>query len=123
MAEKQNRFSIIKRLLSFRYAFRGIFFMIRTQHNAWIHLFASMVVIVAGFWFSISTTEWMMVIISIGLVLAAEAFNTAIELLVDKISPDYDEKAGIIKDVAAGAVLFTAVTAAAVGIIVFGTKL
>jgi diacylglycerol kinase (ATP) len=64
-----------------------------------------------------------LVIISIGLVFAAEAFNTAIELLVDKISPDYDEKAGLIKDVAAGAVLFTAIAAAAVGIIVFVPKL
>lgn len=123
MNKKPDNFTVRKRLQSFRYAFRGIKYLLKTQHNAWIHLCASLIVIFAGFWFSISTTEWVLVGLAIGLVFTAETFNTAIELLVDKISPEYDKKAGIIKDVAAGAVLFSAIAAAVVGLIVFGTKI
>lgn len=123
MNNKPDNFSARKRLLSFRYAFRGIRYMLKTQHNAWIHLFAAFVVIFAGFWFSVSTTDWVLIVLAIGFVFTAETFNTAIELMVDKISPEYDNKAGIIKDVAAGAVLFSAIAAAVVGIIVFGTKM
>jgi len=123
MSQKPVKFSISKRLMSFKYAFKGIFFMLKTQHNAWIHCVAAIAVIVAGCWFSISSSEWALVILTIGMVFAAETFNTAIEMLVDKISPEYDKKAGIIKDVAAGAVLFSAIAAAVVGMIVFGTKL
>jgi len=123
MNNKPGRFSVRKRVQSFRYAFGGIGYMLKTQHNAWIHLLAAVAVVVAGWWFSVSAEEWILLVISIGMVFAAEAFNTAIELMVDKISPDYDKKAGIIKDVAAGAVLFTAIAAAVVGIVVFGTKM
>ncbi len=110
-------------LLSFKYAIKGIYLLLATQRNARIHLSAMVLVIFGGFYFSISTSEWIAVIISIGIVFAAEAFNTTIEKLVDMVSPEFNKSAGRIKDVAAGAVLFTAIAAAIVGIIIFGPKL
>ena len=109
-------------LLSFKYAINGIYLLMTTQRNALIHLAATVLVIFGGFYFSISTTEWLVVIFSIGIVFAAEAFNTAIEQLVNLVSPEFNKSAGRIKDLAAGAVLFAAVAAAIAGIIIFGPK-
>jgi diacylglycerol kinase len=75
--------------------------------------------IILGFVFNINTTQWIAVVLSIGLVLAAEVFNSAIEALVDMVSPVYNKKAGIVKDMAAAAVLTTAIMAVIVGIIIF----
>jgi len=74
----------------------------------------------AGWWFHISITEWMMVIVVIGLVLVAELLNTAIEKLVDLVQPDYHPLAGKVKDMAAGGVFIAATTALVIGILVFG---
>jgi len=76
----RQKFSIRKRILSFKYAFRGIVYLLKTQHNAWIHSLAAIFVIVAGFYFSVSTTEWMILTLTIGTVFMAEAVNTAIAL-------------------------------------------
>ena len=108
-----------KRIKSFGYAFKGIASLIKKEHNAWIHCTAIGVVTLAGFYFDITPTEWCIVVICFGLVLAAEGFNTAIERLVDLVSPDYHPIAGDVKDVAAGAVLICAIAAAIVGMIVF----
>ena len=108
-----------KRIKSFGYAFKGIASLIKKEHNAWIHCLAIVVVTLAGLYFSITKTEWCIVILCFGLVLAAEGFNTAIERLVDLVSPDYHPIAGDVKDVAAGAVLICAIAAAIVGMIVF----
>lgn len=121
--KKNKRNPVYSTLLSFKYAIKGIYFLLATQRNARIHLAATVLVIFSGFYFSISSTEWMIVIIAIGLVFAAEAFNTAIEQLVDMASPGFNKSAGRIKDVAAGAVLITAIAAAIVGIIIFGPKI
>jgi len=115
-------FSFRQRLRSFRYASRGISFMVKTQHNFWIHLAIAVLVIIAGFFFCISLTEWALVIFAIGLVLSAEAFNSAIEQLTDLISPDINPRAGRVKDLAAGAVLLTAVVAALIGLLIFVPK-
>jgi diacylglycerol kinase (ATP) len=120
--EKNKPNPVYKTLLSFTYAIKGIYLLLATQRNAWIHLAATILVIFGGFYFSISTTEWMAVIFSIGIVFAAEAFNTAIEQLVDLVSPEVNKSAGRIKDLAAGAVLFAAIAAAIAGIIIFGPK-
>jgi diacylglycerol kinase (ATP) len=121
---KANKpFSIKSRIMSFKYALNGILQVIKSQHNAWIHLAAAVSVLLAGLWLGISATEWVAVILSTGMVLSAEAFNTAIELLVDKISPQQNPIAGKIKDVAAAAVLFVAGAAAIVGLIIFVPKL
>ena len=108
-----------KRIKSFGYAFKGIASLIKKEHNAWIHCTAIVVVTLAGFYFDITPTEWCIVVICFSLVLAAEGFNTAIERLVDLVSPDYHPIAGDVKDVAAGAVLICAIAAAIVGMIVF----
>ncbi len=112
-----------KRINSFKYAFTGIATLVRTQVNAKVHLVCAVLVIGAGCFFSISFVEWCLVVIAIGFVLAAEAFNTAIEFLTDLVSPEYHELAGKTKDLAAGAVLIAAVTAIAIGLFIFLPKL
>ncbi len=119
---KSNRFSISARWRSFGFALKGLAEFFRTQHNAWIHAFAAAVVIVAGSLWDLERWEWGLVIVSIGLVFISEAFNTAIEYLTDLVSPGYNEKAGRVKDLAAGAVLISALAAAASGMIVFGPR-
>ena len=108
-----------KRIKSFGYAFKGIASLIKKEHNAWIHCLAIVVVTLTGLYFGITKTEWCIVILCFGLVLAAEGFNTAIERLVDLVSPDYHPIAGDVNDVAAGAVRICAIAAAIVGMIVF----
>lgn len=108
-----------KRIKSFGYAFKGIASLIRKEHNAWIHCTAIVLVTIAGFHFAITSIEWCIVVLCFGLVLAAEGFNTAIERLVDLVSPDFHPIAGDVKDVAAGAVLICAIASAIVGLIVF----
>jgi diacylglycerol kinase len=112
-----------KRLNSFRYAFAGIASLLGSQPNARIHLLATGLVIAAGFYFGLSKTEWCLVVLAITSVFAAEAFNTALEHLTDLVSPDYHPLAGKAKDVAAGAVLFAAMGAAVVGVLVFLPKI
>lgn len=111
-----------KRIQSFYYAFKGIGDLVRSQANARIHVVAMVLVVAAGFYFRISATEWCLLALAIASVLAAEAFNTALEYLTDLVSPDYHPLAGKAKDVAAAAVLLTAMGAAAAGLIVFVPK-
>lgn len=120
---KNNGFTLRKRLRSFRYAFNGIRLLIAKEHNAWIHCFAAVCVIIAGILLEISKMEWIAVVIVIGAVLAAEAVNSAMEALADFVSPEYSEAIKRTKDLAAGAVLLMAITAAIVGIIIFLPKM
>ena len=106
-----------------RWAIRGIGVTLRTQVSARLQLVAAVLVIVAGILFRIDRLEWIAVSLSIGLVLAAEAFNTALEALADAVHPDQHPLVGRAKDAAAGAVLLTAIAAAAVGAIVFLPRL
>ena len=108
-----------KRIKSFGYAFKGIASLLKKEHNAWIHCLAIVVVTFAGLYFDITRTEWCIVCLCFGMVLAAEAFNTAIERLVNLVSPDFHPIAGDVKDVAAGAVLICAIAAAIIGLIIF----
>lgn len=108
---------------SFYYAFKGIKTLIVGEHNAWIHCFAAICVIISGFLLHISATEWLMVVFAIGFVFAMEAFNSAVEILCDYVSPERREMIGKVKDLAAGAVLIAAITAAIVGGIVFFPKI
>ena len=115
--------SIKKRIQSFGFAFKGVATLIKTQPNARIHLLAILLVTVAGYLLKVSMTEWCFIVIAFAMVLAAEAFNTAVEFVVDLTSPDYHPLAGKAKDVAAAAVLITAIGAAIIGIIIFLPKL
>lgn len=108
-----------KRIKSFGYAFKGIASLLKKEHNAWIHCLAIVVVTTAGLYFHITATEWCIVLLCFGMVLAAEGFNTAIERLVDLVSPERHPIAGDVKDVAAGAVLICAIAAAIIGCIIF----
>lgn len=108
-----------KRLKSFAYAWKGIGSFVRKEHNAWIHCSAIIAVTTAGVLFNITRTEWLIILLCFGIVLAAEAFNTAIERLVNLVSPDYHPIAGDVKDIAAGAVLICAITAAIIGAVIF----
>lgn len=108
---------------SFGFAFAGIGAMLRTQRNAQIHTVATIVVVVAGWFFGVSTGEWIALILATALVLSLEALNTALEAVVDLVSPQPHPLAKKAKDVAAGAVLIGAIGAALVGCIIFVPKL
>jgi diacylglycerol kinase len=112
-----------KRIKSFSYAFKGIATLFTSQPNARIHGIVLTLVIVAGFYFNIERTEWLAIALVAALVLSAEAMNTAIEFVVDLVSPDYHPLAGKAKDVAAAAVLLAAFGAIIVGLIIFLPKI
>ncbi len=114
--------SLQNRAASFRYAFKGIQDLFKSQANARIHLTVAMVVIASGIFFQISRTEWLSIAFCIGLVLSLEAINTAIEYLTDLVSPDFHPLAGKVKDMAAAAVLLAAMAAIVVGLLVFLPK-
>jgi diacylglycerol kinase len=106
-------------LRSFGFAARGLAYMVRTQSNARVHLVATLLVVGLGFWFPLSFLEWALILAAIALVWTAEAFNTAIEAVVDLVSPERHPLAKAAKDVAAGAVLIAALFAVTVGALVF----
>ncbi|MGM9507111.1 diacylglycerol kinase family protein [Larkinella sp. GY13] len=112
-----------KNLRSFRFAAEGIVALFRFENNAKIHLLAAMAVVVAGIWLRLDRVEWALVLTQVGLVLAAEAFNTALEKLADVVSPDHHPLIKTVKDLSAGAVLLVVIVAIVVGILIFGTKL
>ena len=118
-----NRFSIKRRLKSFRYAFSGLRVLVREEHNARIHLFATVCVIVMGVLFRISCTEWVAVALAIGLVFGMEAINSAVENICDFVCPERDARIKKIKDLAAAAVLLSAIAALAVGLFIFIPKI
>lgn len=112
-------FRLAGRLRSFRYAARGLWVLLRSQHNAWIHAAATGAVFAAGFFFGLSALEWCAVILSIAAVWTAEALNTALELLADAATREFHPLVERAKDVAAGAVLVAAIAALLVGALVF----
>ncbi len=116
---EKKEFSILKRAKSFTHAGRGVWFFLRTTHNAWIHVGLFALAIFLGLYCDISNTDWILLIFAGGLVLVSEAFNTAIEIDMDLTSPEHHPYARDTKDVAAGAVLLSACTALVVGIFIF----
>ena len=108
-----------KRIKSFGYAFKGILLLFQTQIHARIHLIATVFVTILGFYFKISKTEWSIIALICTMVISSEAINTAIETIIDLVSPGHHVLAGRAKDLAAGAVLIIAVGAVIVGLIIF----
>src|SRR3989344_8909102 len=102
--KEKNAWNIVKRAQSFTHAFRGIRLFVAMTPNARIHLLAVFLVVFAGFYLKVSSFEWLALILVIGFVLVAEAFNTAIEIDINLTSPEYHPYARDTKDVAAGAV-------------------
>ncbi len=123
MGKTKRKFSLAERLRSFQYAFNGIMDLIRYGHNFRIHLFILTAVISAGFIFKISLNEWMAIVFVSALVLVSESLNTSLEHLSDAVSGDSDENIRKAKDVAAAAVLISAVAALITGLIVFVPEL
>ena len=115
----RKSFSIRSRFRSIRFALSGLFFMLRSQHNAWIHACASVVVCAAGLWFGLTGMEWCCLIFAMTCVWTAEALNTALECLADAAAPDHHPLVGRAKDVAAAAVLIAAIASVIVGVLVF----
>ena len=115
-------FNFHSRIKSFGFAFEGIATFLKTQHNAWIHCLAAFLVVILGFTLNVTVTEWCLLIVAIALVMLAEMLNTAIEFLTNLVSPEYHPLAKHVKDVAAGAVLFAALAAVIIGLLVFVPK-
>jgi len=112
-----------KMLRSFGYAINGLQALFRRENNARFHLLAGIVVVFTGILFKLNSTEWALVVLAIGGVWAAEAFNTALEKLCDLVSPEYHPQVKTIKDISAGGVLVMAIVAVVLGLIIFGQKL
>lgn len=121
--EEKQKFSIIARIKSTNHAFRGVLVFIKSTHNAWVHIFFAALVVYIGFTLRISNIEWVMVVFATGLVIIAEAINTAIEIDIDLTSPSYHPYARDTKDVAAGAVLISVLVAGIIGLIIFLPKI
>ena len=119
---KDNRF-VKGRVKSFVYAFQGAYKLVTTEHSIMVQFSLGILVTIAGFYFKISATEWLFQILAIGLVLSIEGLNTAIEKIADFIHPQYHERIGFIKDIAAGAVFFAALAALAVGAVIYCPKI
>ena len=112
-------FEFTGRIRSFKYAFDGISHLLRAQHNAWIHALATILVASTGLYFHLTAAEWCWIVLAITSVWTAEALNTAFELLADATTKDFHPLIGQAKDVAAGAVLLTAIGASIIGLIIF----
>ena len=122
-AAREQSLTFTGRLRSVWCALNGVVIMLRSQHNAWIHAFATFAVCAAGLLVGLSASEWRWIVLAIVAVWTAEALNTAFEFLTDVASPTFHPIAGKAKDVAAGAVLISAAGSVVIGMIIFGPRL
>jgi diacylglycerol kinase (ATP) len=120
--EKDNSF-ISGRIKSIGYAFKGALKLITTEHSVMVQFSLGILLTITGFLLDISREEWMLQIFAFGLVLAVESLNTAVEKIADFIHPEFHEKIGFIKDIAAGAVFFAALSAIIIGLIIYVPKI
>jgi len=119
--QKDNTF-FTGRLKSLVFAFKGAIKLITTEHSIMVQSFLAVLMIFAGFYFQISHEEWLFQTLAIGLVISIEGLNTAVEKVADFIHPEFHQKIGFIKDIAAGAVFFAAMTAMAIGLMIYLPK-
>jgi diacylglycerol kinase (ATP) len=119
MKNNDKLFLVKARLKSFVYAWQGIQYFIKNEHNARLHLLATVIVIIAGAFFKINMQQWLAILFCIALVWVCEMLNTALEKLCNHIQPDYNAHIKIVKDMAAGAVLVAAIIAAITGLLIF----
>jgi diacylglycerol kinase (ATP) len=116
--QKDNTF-VSGRLKSVTYAFKGAIKLITTEHSVMVQFSLGIIMAIAGFYFEITRTEWLFQVLAIGLVMSVEGLNTAVEKIADFVHPNYHERIGFIKDIAAGAVFFAAITAIIIGLIIY----
>ena len=114
---------IRSRIAAFGHAFRGLWHVLQTQHNAWIHSVVATLIVSIGLWLGLSPRDWAVIVLTIAMVFTAEFINTAIEAVVDLASPVQHQLAKVGKDVGAGAVLIAAIAAALVGLLILGPLL
>jgi diacylglycerol kinase (ATP) len=114
---------LTSRIAAFGHAFRGWLHVLKTQHNAWIHLVFASVVILAGLWLQLKPFDWAIIVLTIAMVFTAEFINTAIEAVVDLASPVHHPLAKVGKDVGAGAVLVSALAGIVIGLLILGPPL
>ena len=114
---------LVNRIKSIGYAFKGAIFLLKTEPSIQVQFLIGIIVSVAGFYFQISNTEWLIQCLAIGLVVSIEGLNTAIEELANFIHPEHHQKIGIIKDIAAGAVFLASIFAMATGFIIYLPKI
>jgi len=119
----RTKFSLIRRIHSFKYAFNGLKIFFREEHNALIHLVAAIAAVILGVVLDISTNEWMLLVITIGFVIGIEILNTSIENICDFISPENDIRIKKIKDLSAAAVLTSSIAAFVIGLLLFIPKI
>ncbi len=110
------------RFKSMGFAIKGVFKLITTEHSIMVQSSLAVLMIIAGFYFEIDRYEWIMQILTFGLVLSIEGLNTAVEKIADFIHPEFHDRIGFIKDIAAGAVMFAALAALAVGMLIYVPK-
>jgi diacylglycerol kinase (ATP) len=119
--QKDNSF-FSGRLKSVSFAVKGAVKLITTEHSVMVQFFIGIIMTIVGFFMHITTTEWLFQTLAIGLVMSVEGINTAVEKIADFIHPNYHERIGFIKDIAAGAVFFAALTAILIGLIIYVPK-
>jgi diacylglycerol kinase (ATP) len=113
---------LVGRLKSLKFALRGAWLLITTEHSIMVQFSIGILVSVLGFFMNLSPVEWMFQLLAIGLVLVAESLNTGIEKLCDFVHPDYHKKIGFIKDISAGSATFAAIIAVIIGLIIYLPK-
>ncbi len=113
-------FSFLDRIKSFQHGINGLIDIIKTEHNAWIHAVATILVLIMSWWLGLSPIEWAFILVAIAAVWMAEAFNTVIEMLVDFVAPTYTQPAKRAKDIGAAAVLIVSIGSSIVGLIILG---
>lgn len=114
---------ISSRIRSFGHAFRGWAYVLKTQHNAWVHAVIATLVFLLAFWLNLPPRDWAVIILTVTMVFAAEFVNTAIEAVVDLASPLHHPLAKVGKDVGAAAVLIAALAAVLIGLLILGPPL
>lgn len=119
--QKDNSF-FSGRLKSVAFAVKGAVKLVTTEHSVMVQFSIGILMTIAGFYCNITRTEWLFQTLAIGFVMSIEGLNTAVEKIADFIHPNYHERIGFIKDIAAGAVLFAAITAIAIGLIIYVPK-
>ena len=119
----QDKRFVFGRIKSVGFAVKGAFKLVSTEHSIMVHFSIMLLMIFAGFYFHISRIEWMLQVLAFGLVLGIEGVNTAVEKIADFIHPEFHDRIGFIKDIAAGAVLFAAGSALTVGALIYVPKL
>ena len=118
-AVKPQRLTLAARLKSFGYALQGIAFMLKTQHNAWLHGVATIGVICLALYCDVSASDWRWLVVAMGMVWVCETINTAVEYVCDVVSPDYNHAVKHAKDIGAGGVLIAAIAALVIGVLTF----